>query len=328
MDNEQFIIAFEQNYQRVINYIGSGVDQQLVMSLACKYTLAKKPFSGVMLQKVIDQVDEMAKGALPIRNSSTISYRFAAQLVLGNGDIPSTLPELIENDHLLKEAKFKSSPFRAIGALFLQGDKEQHAARAKELYTEMNRNQRILTSAEDIPYVVYLTIPSDTQALVQAETIDRYYNELRKHQFAMGNHLQALAQIATIYSSTYNEVLLHYVIQLKEELTKRNIKLKKMHYPYLGVLALAATNNMKMDEIANLYNQLMEQKIFKNAKHYALIVAIQKIVQDLMEVQELLNVTPVAQLLNLTDLLDIADIFLELGWFLPSGISEVVDFFN
>ncbi|MFP3427812.1 DUF4003 family protein, partial [Pseudoalteromonas sp. SIMBA_162] len=73
------------------------------------------------------------------------------------GKLDKTISEIMTNDQLLKEAKFNKSPFRGIGALFLQEDKQQHAERARTLYVEMKRRQRILTSNGDIQYIVYLT---------------------------------------------------------------------------------------------------------------------------------------------------------------------------
>ncbi len=60
MDNEKFITAFQANYDRAYNFFGSSADLQLIMSLACKYTLANKAFSGVALDNIIQKI-EMAE---------------------------------------------------------------------------------------------------------------------------------------------------------------------------------------------------------------------------------------------------------------------------
>lgn len=323
MSNDQFIKAFQDNYNRVFNYTG-GSDVQLTISIACKYTLTKRQFSGVLLQKAIEQIEESTKRSFSIRSISKNSYKFAFYL-LRQGDLNEAVNKLVRNDAALEKVKFKNTSYRVLGALFLQEDEMEHAQRAKRLFDEMNRNQRILTSKEDIPYAVYLTSNPDENPKEQADTIVRYYTYLRKNHFTMGNHLQALAQIMTIYKSDYNETLLRYVVQLREELIRRNIKVKKAHYPFLGVLALAATNESKIDEIVSLHNQLLELKVFKSEKKYALIVAIQKIVQDLVDVQEMIDMTP---LTKITELFDTVDFMLDLGIHFPTGISDVADFFN
>lgn len=319
MNDEQFIKAFIDNYNRVFNYTG-GQDPQLTMFLASTYTFSKKQFSGVILQKIIDQIEEKTQSS-SIRLDLKMKYKIAFQF-LQQSNIDEGVQSLIKKDQMLKEAKFRNTSHRALGALFLQEDEREHAIRARQLFDEMNRNQRILTSNEDIPFVVYLTSNHSEQPKAQADTIVKYYNELRKYHFTMGNPLQALAQIMTAYSSDYNEVLLQYVVQLREELLKREIKVKRMHYPYLGVLALAATNETKVDAIVSLYNQLKEDK---DIKPYALIIAIKKVIQDVLEIQELIEMAPLS---DLSGLLDIADILVDLVGIFPSGISDVVDFFN
>ena len=321
MSNQSFIKAFQDNYNRVFNYTG-GQDNQQMISLACKYTLAQKQFSGVALQKIIEQVQ--GANVLSVRLESNTSYKLAFHL-LQQDDIYEEIQRLATNDEILGNVNFKKSPYRILGALFLQQNDLEHAQRAKELFIEMNKKQRILTSKEDIPYAVFLTTDSGVNPNEQADTIMKYYSSLRNHQFTMGNHLQALAKIMTVYSSDYNKILLQYVVKLREGLQERGIKVKKLHYPYLGVLALAATNDSKMDEITALHHQLLEQKPFKNAKDYALMVAIQKVVQDLLEVNNLIDMTP---LTNVLGLFDIVDFILDIGPFFPTGISDVIDFFN
>ncbi|MEK9200114.1 DUF4003 family protein [Ureibacillus sp. 179-F W5.1 NHS] len=322
MSDEQFIKAFIDNYHRVFNYTG-GQDPQLTMFLASTYTFSKKEFSGVILQKIIDEIEEKTKSS-SVRLDLKMKYKLAIQFSQQN-NMDETIQSFIKKDQLLKEVKFKNTPHRALAALFLQEDDREHAIRAKQLFDELNRQQRILTSNEDVPFVVYLSSDMNEQPKTQADTIVKYYNELRENHFTMGNSLQGLAQILTVYSSDYNEVLLQYVVQLREELLKRDIKVKRIHYPYLGVLALAATNESKVDAIVSLHHQFIEIKELKSNKSYALIIAIKKVIQDVLEIQELIEMTPLS---DLTGLLDIADILVDLVGFLPPGLSDVVDFLN
>ncbi|MFC7687822.1 DUF4003 family protein [Ureibacillus sp. GCM10028918] len=323
MNDEQFIKNLIDNYNRIFNYTG-GHDSQLMLSLACKYTLDKKQFSGVALEKILEQIQNTGEKTLPVQLESKTSYKLAYHL-LGQENLNKEIQRIIANDATLRKVKFKKSMYRILGALFLQQNQLEHAQRAKRLFDEMNRNQRILTAKEDIPYVVFLTTNANEQPKNQAATIMSYYSNLRNNHFTIGNHLQALAQIMTLYSSDYNKVLLQYVVKIREKLIERGVKVKKLHYPYLGVLALAATDESKMDEIVSLTNHLMKEKIFKNAKDYALIVAIQKIVQDVLKVQDIIDI---ASLNNLLELFDLVELVLDFGPSFPSGISDVIDFFN
>lgn len=323
VDNEQFIKMLLDNYNRIFNYTG-GHDLQLMLSLATKYTLAKRQFSGVALEKVLEKIQNNGKNRLPVQLESKTGYKLAYHL-LWQENMEKEVQKIIANDEMLNRVKFKKSTHRIVGALFLQQNQLEHAQRAKRLFDEMNRNQRILTSKDDIPYVVFLTNDPNAQPKNQADTILKYYSGLRKNHFTMGNHLQALAQIMTVYSSDYNKLLMQYVVKLREELLERGVKIKKLHYPYLGVLALAATEESKIDEILSLYNHLMKEKIFNNAKDYTLIVAIRKIVNDVLEVQDLIDITSIT---NIIELFDLVDFVLDIGAFFPSGISDAIDFFN
>lgn len=321
MTDEQFVQAFQQNYTRVNNYLGNS-NQQLMMSLATKYTLNKQSFSGVALYKVMEQLYENKKRSFLFQMETPISYKLAAYL-LDQGNIENAISQIIENDNVLRRVGFKNSPFRSIGALFLQT--EEHAIKAKTLFDELNQKQRILTSKEDIPYALLLTTDDKNDSRMIAETVYRYYKELREQSFSMGNHLQALAQIMAIYNSEYSELYLQYVVQLRDEIVKRNLKVSKIHYPFIGLLALAATDDSKLNDIQNLHNQLLEQKVFKWNKEYALMVAIQKVVTDLMDAQNVVDMTPLSSLDQLLTTLGFID---EIVTFLPTTISDIVDFFN
>lgn len=321
MTDEQFIQAFRQNYTRVNNYLGN-VNQQLMMSLTTKYTLNNQQFSGVALYKVMEMLYENKNRSFQFHMETSISYKLAAHL-LDQGNIDNAILQIIENDILLKEVGFNNIPFRSIGALFLQN--KEHAKRAKMLFDELNRRQRILTSKEDIPYVLLLTMDDRNNPQTIAETVYRYYKELRDQSFSMGNHLQALAQIMAIYNSEYNELFLRYVVQLRKEIVKRNIKVSKIHYPFIGLLAIAATDGSKINNIENLHNLLIEQKEFKWNKEYALMVAIQKTVKDIAEAQHVVDMTP---LNGIDQLLMTLDFIEDIISFLPTNISDLVDFFN
>lgn len=326
LENEQFIRVLEDNYHRVFNYTG-GQDLQLMHSLACKYTLCNKQFSGVMLQKIIEQVTENNQSAVPIKLDYKNQYKLAFYFLL-QGDIDEAIYRLIENDQILGEAKFKSSQHRMLAALFLQQGNVEHAQRARQLYVEMNKKQRLLTGKEDIPYVVFLTKNPHFQPEELAEVISYYYQDLRSYHFARGNYLQALAQIMALGGTSVDKLMLQSIVNCKEELMKLGIKVKRRHFPYLGVFALTGITDAKINEIITLNSQLEERKLFKGAKEYALAAAIQKVVQDEIGSQQLVDVASMPHLTDFVDLLELVDFYIDVGPFFPSGISDLTDIFN
>lgn len=324
MDQQQFITTFQVNYKRANLFFSNSFDRQLLLSLASKYTLANKTFSGVTLEKICEEIDKAINREFPFQPGSPSSYKLAAYLQ-DEEDLQLAIQRLTENDRILKSEKFKSNQYRVFASLFLQGERDSHAKRAKQLFDEMNRYQPFLTSNEDIPYVVLLTRDENDFAQ-QAETVVKYYKELKKHQFQMGNHLQSLVQILTIYSINYSDILTQYVVKLRDELMDKGVKVKKCHYPFLGLLALAATDDYKIDEIITLHTELCTLKVFKQARDYALIVAIQKTIRDLLDLQSLVDLTNVSKF----DMLyEIADIGLDIFTILPSGVGSILgDLFN
>lgn len=312
---KEFVTNFQKNYDRTVNYFGFGDKSQLLIPLASKYTIENKQFSGVILSKIVQQINESIK----VRNDNyLLDYKIAA-LLLSEGNVEESIIQLKEKVKALKEVGFKNSIYRVLGGISLENDYYQHARRAKTLFDELKRNQRLLTTKEDIPYVVYLTTDETQNPTLQANTVIRYYQQLKQLGFSMGNHLQALSFIMTLYSEDYHEMLLEYVVQLRKELEKKNIKIKRIHYPYLGILALSKTDNQKIEEISNLYFMLIEEKPLRSAKNQALIVAIQKAVQECTDVP---NVNTVSRLKNL---FDITDFYIDL---LSLDIGDILDFLN
>lgn len=311
----------QQNYDRVVNYFGTGYNQRFIMSLATSYTLEGKQFSGVLLNKIMTRIVEESK--LRLQNESSVSYQIAHKL-MNEEDLETSIRRLERKDTILQEVGFKRSSSRIVGALLLREDATSHGKRAKALFDELNRRQRLLTTKEDIPNMVVLSAEEYANPSVQADTIVRYYQELR-NDFLFGNHLQALSQIMTLYSEEYNKTLLQYVVQLKNAFLKRNVKIKRVHYPFIGILALTATSDNKVAEIVELHDILIKQKAFRLEKELALIVAIQKTVQDLMELQ---STTDMSSLSRLEDLLFTLDIVLELLFDTADGLTSIFDLFN
>lgn len=317
-----FITDLQENYDRVVNYFGTGFNQRFIMSLASQYTLDGKQFSGVQLNKAMSKIVEKSK-SLRLPNESSVSYKIAHKL-MGEGDLEASLRKLEEKDCILNEAGFKKSFSRIVGAFLLEEDATGHAKRAKLLFDELNRRQRLLTSKEDIPYMVILTSNSAMNPSRQADMIVRYYHGLRK-ELLFGNQLQTLSQLMTLYSEEYNELFLQYVIELHNELMKQNVKVKRMHYPYIGILALTATSYDKVEEIVQLHHQLINQKTFRLSKELALIVAIQKSVQDIMELQSAVDMISVS---GLSDIIFTADIVLEIVSTTADGLGFIFELFN
>ena len=115
----------------------------------------------------------------------------------------------------------------------------------------------------------------------------RYYDFLIKHDFKSGDALQATTQLLTLYSTQYEQVLVDYVVAIKEAFTKRNLKVKKKLYPYIALLALAGATTEVIEEIDELQENLQQLKMFSIEPQYALMIAVQFVLHGMMENEKL-----------------------------------------
>lgn len=317
MENAVFIQNLQANYTRVFNYFGTGINPSVAIGLASQYTFASRTFSGVAFQKTLDDFQQRntKDSRISIFNNvttlSNLGYKLVAHLFL-HPDCEKEIERLEQNERYLNEVGFKKNTYRSIAALLLVD--EYHAKRAKALYNEMRGYHRFLTGKDDIPFAVLLTAEKEGTIGLRAQTMHRYYKELREQGFKTGDELQALSQLLTLYDLRYQDVLVSYVVQLKMEFEKRHIRVKKLHYPYLGLLALVATNTEVVQEITDLHKELLTKKLFSGAKALALIVAIQQTIQGLVRVKETID---------LTQALEISNFMLEMSAQIGSGIFDV-----
>lgn len=308
---ESFIRALEGNDDRTFNYVGDRTPETI--QLAALYTFADKQFSGVALQKKTDELKAGIK-SLRIFSAAPIDQLLAAHIYLSS-EQEKLIEALGVNFQKLVEVGFKKVQLTLTASLFLSED-DAHSSRTMQLYMEMKKYHPFLTGKNDVPLAVLLTKNQDSNPVVMAKTMHTYYNEL-KSNFSPGEALQMLSQLLTIYDEQYNENLVPYVIQIKKELEKRKIKIKRMHYPFIAILALNESNVTCIEEVGNLYEQLIRLKMFSVHKEIALQIAIQKVVMKLQ--QETLAST-VGQMPKYLILLEIAPILFQI----PRELTEVI----
>ncbi|MGM9950207.1 MAG: DUF4003 family protein [Lysinibacillus sp.] len=317
----QFIQTLENNYANVFNYTGGQPSLRLVASLAAQYTFAGRMYSGVAHQAVMDRMeseDPSFRVFRPCRKNIGLYYKIATYLAL-HGSMEECALKVEEKDALLGGHGFARSPYRVVGAFFLED--KAHAGRAKRLYDEMDKLHPILTRKSDIPLAVLVTANGDENTPVQARTMHGYFKELRKRGFKAGDSLQTLTQILAIYDIHFHMELAEYAAQLKIELENKGIHIKRLHYPFIGILALAAADLQVVGEVVLLEGLLRETKALRRVKELALIIAIQKLVRDYTEVQESIGATSI---MPWQVLYEMGDFFLSFPPGIPEGLSDLI----
>ena len=275
---EQFVKRYIQTHEHVYNYFGETTKR--TMQLASAYTLANKQFSGIALQKKFDELNSLLNGNMDTFytfRSSIVDMHLAAQFIIGSED----KAELSLYEQRIKRLINAGFPKKAstVSASHFLTDDEDHANRAYLLHKEMKKYHPILTGADDIPISVFITQNKELNSIDIAKLMNTYYTELKSH-FQQGEALQLLSQLLVLFKPTYDENLVPYVNQLKIEIEKRKVRVTKQFYHLIGVLALSTTNTEVLNEVFEMYSQLIKTKLLKFNKDIAMQIAIQKIIKD------------------------------------------------
>lgn len=280
VSNEQFILRLENNYQKVFNYTAGQPNLQTCISIAVQYTMVNREYSGVAQQKIVDAITQKEPSYSmfwTFRTNAALLPKVASYLLLSD-DLDEELLKASKGEELLAQVNFDKSPYRSLASFFV--DDLAHANRTKRLHTQLKKRQPFLTRSSDLPYLVLLTKDGENNELARAESIQLYYKALQKLGFKMGDALQALAQLLTLYKASYVEDLANYIAQLKKEFELRGIKITRKYYPYVGVLAIQGINTGKVEEITTLTEQLANSRALKGVKEFAFIIAVQKFVYE------------------------------------------------
>ena len=275
---EQFVKQYIQTHEQVYNYFGET--SKRTMQLASAYTLANKPFSGLALQKKFDELNSLLSKNVDTFytfRTNVVDMNLAAQFIIGlEGKAEISLYERRINR--LIDVGFPKKGGTISAAFFLTDD-EDHANRANLLHKEMKKYHPILTGADDIPISVFITQNKELNSIDIAKLMNTYYTELKSH-FQQGEALQLLSQLLVLFKPTYDANLVPYVNQLKVEIEKRKVRVTKQFYHLIGVLALSTTNTEVLNEVFEMYSQLIKTKLLKFNKDIAMQMAIQKTIKN------------------------------------------------
>ncbi|MFF2796760.1 DUF4003 family protein [Lysinibacillus xylanilyticus] len=281
---------FTNTVEEVSKAVGRMVDRKIVLAIASKYVASGELFDSVKYKEVLQEMKTQTSWTSPLRTA--VGYSIAANL-MEQEDTEQAVKNLLNNVNIMKEVKFRSGNFSFIGAQFLTeeaSEKRAHAQAARALFDAIRKHHKFLTSYDDIPYAVLLSSPSDDVEL-RAETMNRYYKELRTYNFNAGNELQWLSQVLTFLSPQYDNKLVPNVATIRDTLKNQDVKVKVMHYPLLGFLAILEVNQVQIQQIGDLYHELKGMKLLKWHREFVLFMAIQIAIYNMAQVQQSLSMT-------------------------------------
>ncbi|WP_042475371.1 DUF4003 family protein [Bacillus ndiopicus] len=296
---EQIIQLFEQNYKKIEKFAGWTTGKPIVLLMASYYTARQQEVNIDELQDAIAVIKKETGFFSTLRTNSLVQYVYAMQIA-SEANKEGAIRELLSNTEILRNAKFSNTSFTTIAALFLTSEnKEQQAERAQMMYREMRKKHIFLTSYEDVPIAVLFAL-DDADIEQRADTMRRYYDELKASKFYQGNELQALSQILTMASIEYNKQIVPYIVAIRQQLEQAKIKMRPALYIQLGFLALAQINDEQLQQLIDLYELFKNQKYLKWYKEQAFAIAVQQYLPtSTLGTNELLSVVSIELLLQM-----------------------------
>ncbi|CQR45819.1 hypothetical protein BN1058_00057 [Paraliobacillus sp. PM-2] len=166
-------------------------------------------------------------------------------------------------------------------------DKER-VGRSLDIYREMKKHHFFLTSSSDYPLAALLSgINVEINHLINRT--ESLYESLSNKGFKKGNDLQFLTHILTLHPSISEDTLVNRSTKQLVAFKKNGVKIKKMHYPEIGMLALLEDTSGFIERIKVVTEQLNDLKGFKWTKDFNLIFAINFVMSEVIEDKTLLE---------------------------------------
>lgn len=175
--------------------------------------------------------------------------------------------DILELATKLKNAKFRSSDYLAVGAYLIASNTtnsnyDHTIARAKTFYDGMRKNSWFRTGEDDYIFSIMLAL-SDIEPTVGVARIQELYEKLKSEfKWAGANSIQALCQMLTLGGKT--DEALDHLLCVRNTLRSARIKLDRTYtLPSLGALSLLQVDG----EV--LANQLLEaQRYLRKQKGF------------------------------------------------------------
>ncbi len=252
----------EENVAILRKTAGKWMDKRLVLLTAAQFAARQEQIDGQTFTSLSNKIRKTGSIFSPLR---TIYFPMTGLLMTKEGDPNELLEKLLISYETLRSAGLRSSAYTYIAAFLVEDS--MRPERIKEIFEEMKRYHRFLTSYEDYPAAVIMAKRPES-AVELVDSSEMYYRFLNEKGFWKGNDLQFLANML-VMDGMFRDQSAEAVLQAKRELEIHGLKVKAMHYPAIGIIALSG----KIEETVQIAQELIDMKIFKWSKEMAITVA-------------------------------------------------------
>lgn len=263
---------FEMNVEILRRAVGNRMDRRLVMMTAAQFAAKGKKIDGNAFIKVSDSLKKSASFFSPLRS---IHFPMTGLIMSSDGMPDEEINRLHRNFDSLRSVGLKNTNYTYIAAFLMEDHMD--ISRIKATHEEMKKYHKFLTTTDDYPTATIIAKQEGkVEDLIAAS--EQYYQALHENGFYKGNDLQFLANML-VMSGGFNKELVSDVIFTRDELSRSGLKVKQMHYPSLGVIALSG----KIKEAAAYSLELRDTKIFKWYKDMAITTAAIFVSQEFID---------------------------------------------
>jgi hypothetical protein len=266
-------------------------DSRTLMMVASMYVVNQKEFN---LQRFLE-ISEGIKKNVGMFSTLNSPHRFtyAAMLDVRFDNPMEKFFEFLKIYDELIDSKFSRETFTYLCAYLLlvdetSGDLQEKIDRSVSFYKGMKSNHFFLTSSSDYPLAVLLAHEKGSVEEL-LETMEHYYEKLAQNGFWKGNDLQFLSHILSLHPNDKNTVTERCITLLDEFKRRGDIKLRKVHYPVLGLLSFLENGVHELDTIKEIHTHLNKNKLFKWNKEINLIFAVNFVMSEKIENSTLLG---------------------------------------
>jgi hypothetical protein len=269
------ITLYKEIYSKLYTSLKWKSDKRNLMLIAAMYVTSAKEFR---LDSFLELADYI-KSEVGMFSYLKSAQRFttAATLDTTTDDSRAGFHRLTDTYEKLINNGFGRNPFSyiAAGALLKVNTNrlEEYIKKSSDVYKGMRNHHFFLTNSSDYPLAAILALNENNPEKI-VSNVEEYYQALKEQGFSSGNDLQFMSHILALDANHQPNKKAERCLTVKNQLNHADIKIKKVYYPYIGMLSYLDTIGGEINTLLAIYENLNDDKRFKWNKEINFMLAV------------------------------------------------------